>query len=174
MLHMHLCQMSIHILTIYNQLQFQPLLDDLVRKLDVLFKICTSFHTCVLGFVWVASNIFHNHLLWLSRWWHEPAMACGIPSSHPLRKQLEESFAKAGLHRILAFQTCSWLFFAGCMGYSSILLTQENQRTFESHDHPLDLLKDDSWGLLVKKIFDKVDHGRLGYMTAACQQRCEF
>ena len=26
----------------------------------------------------------------------------------------------------------------------------------------------------MKKIFDKVDHGRLGYMTASCQQRCEF
>ena len=72
----------------------------------------------------------------------EPAMVCLTPSSHPLRKQLEESFAKAGLHRILACQTCSWLF-VGCMGYSSILLTPEKQQKSESHDHPLDLLKKD-------------------------------
>ena len=93
----------------YNHLQFQPLLDDLMRKLVAVLQICTSFDACVLCFVWVASlpTFFTTTF-------------CGL--QHPLRKQLEESFAKAGLHRILACQTCSWLF-VGCMGYSSILLT---------------------------------------------------
>lgn len=111
----------------YNHLQFQPLLDDLMRKLVAVLQICTSFDACVLCFVWVASlpTFFTTTF-------------CGL--QHPLRKQLEESFAKAGLHRILACQTCSWLF-VGCMGYSSILLTWEKQRKSESHDHPLDLLE---------------------------------
>ena len=75
----------------YNHLQFQPLLDDLTRKLVAALQICTSFDACGCALFGLLPTFFTTTFCGL----HEPAMLCLTPSSHPLRKQLEESFAKS-------------------------------------------------------------------------------
>ena len=127
----------------YNHLQFQPLLDDLMRKLVAALQICTSFDAWWCMCVALCLGCFQHFSRTAFCGLHEPAMVCLTPSSHPLRKQLEESFAKAGLHRILACQTCSSLFLWVAWGTLLYCWPPEKQRKSESHDHPLDLLKKD-------------------------------